>query len=75
MIDRIIKAIRMCNKTDIEIKGETNLRKDLNFDSLSTFMLIFELESEFDIDIEPSDFSKIKTVSDIAEKLKEAGKC
>lgn len=75
MIDRIIKAIRMCNKTDIEIKGETNLREDLNFDSLSTFMLIFELESEFDIDIEPSDFSKIKTVSDIAEKLKEAGKC
>jgi len=70
MIERIIKAIEKCNKTNVEITAQTNLRDDLKFDSLGTIMLINELESEFDIEIDEDDFSDVRLVSDIAEKLK-----
>ena len=75
MTERIIKAIRTCSKVDIEITAQTSLRDDLHFDSLDTIMLINELESEFDITIDEVDFSKVRIVSDIAERIQGAAKC
>ena len=75
MDQRIIDAINMCKKKKIEITSETDLRKDLEFDSLDILLLINEIEAKFNINIENKDFADIKTVGDIIEKLRGANKC
>lgn len=75
MVERIIKAMRKCGKTDEGITPQTDLQDDLEFDSFDTIMLINELESEFNINIDENGFSDVRTVADIAEKLKGMIEC
>ena len=75
MEQRVIKAIYACTKKQFEITSETNIRNDLDFDSFDIIMLINELEEEFNINIDESDFSNIHTVSDIISKLKGVVSC
>ncbi|MCM1508048.1 MAG: acyl carrier protein [Ruminococcus flavefaciens] len=72
-MEKIIEIIReeLCIDDDVEITGETCLRKDLELDSLDTISLISALEDEYDINDE-MDYSNLVTVNDIksaVEKL------
>ena len=69
MLDRVIKAIKNCDKWTPEISEQTRLIEDLGFDSFDTLMLISELEGEFNININEADFAEIVTVGDIVAKL------
>lgn len=48
-----------------EIKKETNLKDDLNADSLDLFQIIMSLEEEFGIEIPTEDTESISTIGDI----------
>ena len=73
MEDKIIGAIKRCLSKDrehLEVYLNSNLIEDLAFDSLDTMMLITELETVFNINIDEGAFENIETVNDIVEKMK-----
>ena len=58
-----ITARRM--KRDIsELNDNTNLKKDLNADSIDTVEIIFEIEEEYEIDIDDKYAEQINTIGD-----------
>ncbi len=48
-----------------EVKATTNIREDIDADSLDLFQIINDIEDEFDIEIE--DEEKINTVQDLVD--------
>jgi acyl carrier protein len=52
-----------------DIKLDSDLTEDLGADSLDAIELIMEIESQFDCEIDDSEASKIKQVSDIVNYL------
>ncbi len=54
-----------------EISLETNLRKDMEIDSLGLILLINGIEDEFSITMKNTEINDINTVADIVKKLKE----
>jgi len=48
-----------------EIKPETNLRDDLDADSLDRIEMLMAAEDEFQIEISNQDGARIKTVADV----------
>jgi acyl carrier protein len=56
------------------INMESSLSEDLGADSLDAIELIMAIEEAFDVEIDDSDASKIKLVSDIVNYLERAGK-
>jgi acyl carrier protein len=50
-----------------EIKPDTDLIKDLGFDSLDSVELIIELEDKFKIELLDKEAENIKTVQDIMD--------
>lgn len=48
-----------------EVKAATNIREDIDADSLDLFQIINDIEDEFDIEIE--DEEKINTVQDLVD--------
>lgn len=75
MEERVFKAIRKCRKDIKEITLDMSLKDDLDFDSFDMLMLINELESEFDINIDETHFNNINSVDDILNKLSGEGIC
>ena len=72
--EKVINAVRLCmidKKVKKDIYLTSNLRDDLEFDSMDTLMLVSELEASFNIEIDESRFADIVIVSDIVERLKE----
>ena len=59
-------------KDEDEITLETNVKDDLDADSLDVFQIIMGLEEEFDIEIANEDAEKIVTVGDAVEQIKNA---
>lgn len=57
-----------------EIKEDSSLTDDLGADSLDAIELIMAVEEEFDIQIEDSEASNIKLVSDIIKYLENTKK-
>lgn len=61
-------------KENIEYEGEitlnSNLVEDLDIDSFNMLMVINAIEDEYSIEVDESDFEKLKFVSDIVEVLK-----
>ena len=55
-----------------EIKLDSSLADDLGADSLDAIELIMAVEEEFDVQIDDSEATKIKFVSDIVEFLEKA---
>ena len=52
-------------KRDIsELNDNTNLKKDLNADSIDTVEIIFEIEEEYEIDIDDKYAEQINTIGD-----------
>jgi len=54
------------------IEVNSNLAEDLGADSLDAVELIMAIEEEFDIEIDDSSATKIKTVQDIVDYLESA---
>lgn len=52
-----------------ELNQETNLKDDLNADSLDLFQIIMSLEEEFGIEIPTEDTDNICTIGDIENYL------
>ena len=51
------------------VKEDANLADDLGADSLDAVELIMAIEEEFDVEIDDSEATKIKTVQDILDYL------
>tara|TARA_B100000795_G_C22335921_1_gene263140 strand:+ start:71 stop:334 length:264 start_codon:yes stop_codon:yes gene_type:complete len=49
---------------------ETDLRKDLNADSIDSVEVVFELEDEYNITVEDEEAEDIRTVGDIVNVIK-----
>ncbi len=56
-----------------ELTSETNLKDDLNADSLDLFQIIMSLEEEFGIEIPTEDTESIATIGDIEKYLTQKG--
>lgn len=72
MLDRIRNVLE--EYVDIpkeQITMETNLLNDLDFSSLDLVNIIVAFEEEFDIEIPDRKISKIVTVRDVVEILKQ----
>ena len=70
-IEQKVKEI-LADRLDIDvkkIKSDSDLVDDLGMDSLAAIEVTYAIKDRFGIDIYDGDFSKIKKVRDIAEKL------
>lgn len=66
MEDKFIDALREAlEMEDQEISFDDNFRDYDTWDSLSRLSLIAVLDSEFDVQIEEAEFSKLVTVRDL----------
>ena len=54
-----------------EITENSRLKEDLNADSASIMMLVMDIESEFNIEIEDDAIERVKTVGDMVRYIKE----
>ena len=62
------------NVSEDEVSLETTFVQDLGADSLDVLQIIMEIETEFGLKIEDEDLSKIVTVGDAVEQIKNAVK-
>ncbi len=64
--EKVIKIVGDFLDIDVsEIEGTSNLKEDLNADSLDFVELVMELEEEFDFEAKEEELINIKTVDDI----------
>lgn len=54
-----------------DITLETNVREDLDADSLDLVELVIDLEDEFSVEVPDEVLEKIKTVQDIVDYIEE----
>ena len=54
------------------IAPDARLVEDLGIDSLDRIQLVFELESEFGIEIPDREIAQVQTVGDVVQRLEEA---
>lgn len=57
-------------KTEL-IRMETNLREEMDFDSLTTLMAMNELDDAFGIEINEEDFKDVVVAADVVRLLRE----
>ena len=50
---------------EFEINEKTNIKNELNLDSLDMLEIIFELENEYKNNIDDEIFSELKTIEDV----------
>jgi len=63
--EKIYEVVTRRMKRNItELTDETNLKKDLNADSIDTVEIIFEIEEEYEIDIDDKYAEQINTIGD-----------
>lgn len=63
--DKIYEIVSRRMKRDIsELNDNTNLKKDLNADSIDTVEIIFELEETYEINIDDKYAEQINTIGD-----------
>ena len=63
--DKIYEIVSRRMKRDIsELNDSTNLKKDLNADSIDTVEIIFELEETYDINVDDKYAEQINSISD-----------
>jgi len=69
-IEKIKELVAEQLSVDVAVLSEgTNLKDDLNADSLDLFQIIMSLEEEFGIEIPTEDTESIATVGDIEKYL------
>ena len=73
--EKVISIIQANTEQKEGITLATDLRKGLHLDSFGTVMLINALEEAFGIEVEESDFAKVKTVGDVISLLQNRHAC
>ena len=74
MLERIIElAEEHLNLDGSVISEDTNLKEDLDLDSLDLFELVMALEDEYGIEIATEDLEKLTTVGSLIEYLRKNG--
>lgn len=54
-----------------DVKPESLLKEDFQADSASVMMLVMDVESEFNIEVEDDAIEKVKTVGDMVSYIEE----
>lgn len=54
-----------------EITEKSRLKEDLNADSASIMMMVMDIESEFNIEVEDDAIERVKTVGDMVRYIEE----
>lgn len=72
--DEILKDVQDIAKNELDvdpakIKMQTNIKEDLDADSLDLFEIMNELEDKYDIELDPDD--SIKTIGQLVDFVKE----
>lgn len=65
------------SETDLELKEitrDTNLREDLDLDSLQSLSMVLDLEEEYGISIEEEEIPKLKTVGEVVDLIEQKRK-
>ena len=65
VFEKIKEMIEEMSGENTKISPEMRLMADIGFDSLDIVDLIFDLENEFEIEIEDEELEKIRTVADL----------
>ena len=70
--EKIYEIVAKRMKCDVsELTGGTNLKKDLNADSIDTVEIVFEIEETYDIDIDDKYAETINTIDDAINVVEE----
>lgn len=70
MLDKIVEIIceEMCIEVgDIDITADTNIREDLDIDSLSMVQIVMALEDEFNVEISDELAETFDTIGDFID--------
>lgn len=74
MFEKIVNVIAEELNLDTEdLTPETDLKKDLGLDSLDLYQLVMALEDQYSIEIPAEELSKLNTIGDVANFLKDMG--
>lgn len=73
ILKEIILAIRSVVTTPGDIGLETNIRRDLNMDSLATMDFVMALETRFNLVISLDEIAEVQTVGDLVRLLSPSG--
>jgi acyl carrier protein len=65
----VIEVLKNVSRRPIEPKPASDLVSDLGFDSLQVLEAVAELEGRFDITIELTEATDIRTVAQIADRV------
>lgn len=63
--DRVLKVVATTQRIPIERVTPTSTFEELGIDSMDSINILFDLESEFDIEINDEDAKKIHTVEEM----------
>ena len=69
MLQRILLAIKPINPDITDIHPEDHLRDDLALDSLDYLDLMLNLETAFNVKIQPDEIRPLRTVRDVTDLL------
>ncbi|MBI4706741.1 MAG: acyl carrier protein [Candidatus Omnitrophica bacterium] len=67
--ERVLAIVKENLEVEAEVSLETDLRKDLEIDSLGLILITTGIEDEFSITIKNTELSDINTVADIVKKI------
>ena len=66
-------ALALFKRASVKISEDTDLRGDLELDSLQVMNLLLHIEDHFDISIPVSILAGVKTVKDLALQIEKLG--
>lgn len=67
-LKKVIVEVLLCDES--ELFPETTFTGDLGADSLDIFQMVLRFEEEFDVQVDPDEVEKIKTIADAVELIK-----
>jgi acyl carrier protein len=65
--DRVLKVIANTQRIPIERVRPESTFEELGIDSMDSINILFDLESEFDIEIKDEDAKKIRTIREMVD--------
>lgn len=68
---KVLNILQSISQRTEPIRMETNLREEMDFDSLTTLMAMNELDDAFGIVIEEEDFIDVVVAADVVQLLRE----
>ena len=68
---KVLNILQAISQRTKPIRMETNLREEMDFDSLTTLMAMNELDDAFGIEIDEEDFKDVVVAADVVRLLRE----